>query len=189
MAHQRRRDSMEKLELFDLDALKSNQQLCPPLPLPRTHRRYLGKDVTFKRYQFLCDMKRNKNDPIYAATRFFSTIPQSTPVQNTRRLLGSHLPLYIIKPLPSKSPMSPNPDSADILSDKKTTDTDDDEQNIIDDGSDKDDDDNDDDAEESSGSDDMGADDIIDNDDDVIDDDDDNNKGIMEQILNRDKRT
>ncbi|CAF4341684.1 unnamed protein product, partial [Rotaria sordida] len=156
MARRIRRSSMERLKLYDLDNLKfssSNRELPPPLPPPRKCRRHpLDASQTFEHYHFLCNMKRHSTDPIYAATPMFTIIPQSTRVKHPRRLLGSRLPSYIIKPISTTS-TSPEQENAEINNDTKeeeSSDDDDYQQNRNDDNSNKR--DNDDDNRNSSSS-------------------------------------
>ncbi|CAM2723808.1 unnamed protein product [Rotaria socialis] len=185
MMHRTCRRSMEKLNIYDSNtspSISSKPQLPPPLPPPRKNRRHLYNGETFERYHFLCNMKRHRTDPIYAATPMFSTIPQSTPVKHTRTLLGAYIPSYIIKPLPIQSPMSttsPELSNANKIDDAERDRNKNNDQNASDGDKnrDVDDDDDDDQGNSSSSSDDIGIDDIINNDDDVIDDND-NDQGM-----------
>jgi hypothetical protein len=171
---------MELLELYDLDKLIPNRQLPPPLPPPRQHRQHLPPAFASERYQFLCDMKRHKTDPVYAATPMFTTIPQSKHVQHQRRLLGSHVPATIIKSVSPAFPNSPEPDSAEPDNATDKEEDSDDDQNPDDDDDDDDHQSEDEESSSSSSSDDN-------NDDDIFGDDD-NKKGIVEQIFNRNKK-
>jgi len=118
MAERIRRDSMEHLELYDLDQitiLKSNKQIPPPLPPPREQQHHLPPNFAFERYQFLCDMTRIKTDPIYAATPMFTTIPQTSQERPHRQLIGSYIRLENVRSLSPKEPISPEPKTAKIV--------------------------------------------------------------------------
>ena len=120
MARLIRRNSMERLELYDLDKLIPNYQLQPSLP--PTHKRQDRRpsiNPTFERYQFLCNMTRSKTDPIYAATPMFTTIPQSIEEKTHRQLLGSLIRLENVKPLTSTTS---EPISTEIIEEGKDSD-------------------------------------------------------------------
>lgn len=178
MAGRIRRNSMENLQIYDLDNLIFNRQLPPPLPPPRQHRNRLPAAFAFERYQFLCDRNRHKTDPIYAATPMFATILQSTCTKHRRQLLGTRIPTDIIKSIPHTSPESTEPESARIHNDKEDESSD--ENDNQDSDSDNDNDDGGASGDQSSSSSD-------DHDEDYLDDDHDK-KGIVEQIFNRNKR-
>ena len=101
MADLIRRQSMEHLEVYDLDKIlpkpSVDHQLPPPLPPPRQCHRRASLNVNSSRYQFLCSTKRTRTDPIYSATPMFTTIP-STPTSD-RQLLGSSTRLRNVTPL------------------------------------------------------------------------------------------
>jgi len=190
MAERIRRDSMEHLELYDLDQitiLKSNKQIPPPLPPPREQQHHLPPNFAFERYQFLCDMTRNKEDPVYAATPMFKTIPHSTPVKHCRQLLGSRIPSKIVTPISITSPMSPTslkspePESARIDNDTKEEQEEESSDEDEDENSDNDDNGSDENEDDSSSSEDN-------NDNDDILNDDRDNRGIVETIFNRHKK-
>ena len=126
MARRIRRNSMEHLQLYDLDEITrvpTPYQLPPPLPPPRKLRHYGTTKPTFERYRFLCDAERHKTDPIYAATPMFTTIPQSSKhVHQRRQLLGSRIPSDIIKPVSSSTPKSTEPQTAETEDDKEEED-------------------------------------------------------------------
>ncbi len=181
MAHQIRRDSMKHLQLYDLDKLT----LILPPPLPTTPKHQYQRS-TFERYQFLCDMKRCKTDPVYAATPMFTTIPQSKHIiKHPRQILGAYVPRGIIKPLSTTSPKSPEPESTRTDDDEKeehksSDEDDDDDQNLDDDNDERDE------SSRSSSSSSSSSDNNDNND--ILNDDDDDKKGIVEQIFNRDKK-
>lgn len=105
MADLIRRQSMEHLDVYDLDKIlpkpSVNHQLPPPLPPSRQCHRRASLNVNTSRYQFLCSTKRTRNDPIYSATPMFTTIPSTTtsPTTANRPLLGSSTRLRNMKPL------------------------------------------------------------------------------------------
>lgn len=190
MARRIRRKSMERLELYDLDHLyeiisPAHHRGPPPVPPPRQRRcRLSDPQANFERYQFLCDMKRHKTDPIYAATPMFSTIPQQTQRSSPRRLLGSYIRPEIITPL-KKTTASESSDSEDGEASDKDEEEAEEEEEEKDDADDDDDtgsaaDDDNDESSSSSSSDDA--------DNDGYDDDDDDKRGIIEQIFNRNKK-
>ncbi len=171
-----RRHSMERLELYDLDKLTNNHQLPPPLPPPRKPLiRRPSMNPSFERYQFLCNMTRSKTDPIYAATPMFTTIPQSSQEKSHRQLIGSYIRLENVTPILPTIPTSPEPKKSEIIEDKKEKDEKENEAKEDGDVDDKE-------SQFSSSSSDeqevAGGND---------DDDGDDKKGIIEQILNRDK--
>lgn len=59
---------MENLKLYDLDEIDSK--------IAETQSLSLSK-FDSERYQFLCNANRIRNDPIYAATPMFTTIPRT----------------------------------------------------------------------------------------------------------------
>lgn len=177
MAHRIRRTSMEHLELYDLDKLTI--LLPPPVPTTCKHR---YQRSTFERYQFLCDMKRHKTDPVYAATPMFTIIPQSKHIKHPRQILGAYVPPGIIKPLSTTSPKSPEPESDRIDNDAEEeheSSDEDDDRNLDDDDKDERDESSSS-SSSSNSSDKKGNDNFL--------DDDDDTKGIVEQIFNRDKK-
>jgi len=193
MAQRIRRNSMENLQLYDLDKptiLTSNHQAPPPLPPPRKYQCHLPPDIAFKRYQFLCDMTRHERDPIYASTPMFRTIPQSKPVEYHRKVLGGYIPSNIITPISTTSSKSAESESTETDNeaeeeqenadedDKQDSDNDDDDDDD-DNNEDDDDDDDDSDGDKSSSS-------SSSNHDDMFNDDGDN-QGIVEKIFNRNK--
>jgi hypothetical protein len=210
MAQKIRRNSMEHLQLYDLDKLTiltSNHQLPPPLPPPRKCQSHLPSDIAFERYQFLCDMTRHKTDPIYAKTPMFRTIPQSKPVEYHRRVLGTRFPPHIITPILTTSPNSEEPESAETDNeeeeeqenadedDKQDSDNDDgDDDDNDDDDDDDDDDDSDGDKSRSSSSSkgssksDSGSSSSSSGDDDDMFNDDDDKRGIVEKLFDRNKK-
>jgi hypothetical protein len=187
MAHLIRRRSMERLELYDLDKLSTNYQLPPPLPPPRIphyHRR-LSMNPTLERYQFLCNMTRNKTDPIYAATPMFTTIPQTSKEKFHRQLLGSYIRLENVKPLTPTIPKSPEPKQIEIIKDKNKQQE---EEKENEDNNDDEKEENDDQFSGSSSSSSSSSDEQEkDNGNDILHDDDDK-KGIVEQIFDRNKK-
>ncbi|CAF2656221.1 unnamed protein product [Rotaria sp. Silwood2] len=118
MSHRIRRNSMEHLELYDLDKLKTNPstnyQLTSQISSSYKHHqhRYSLINPQYERYPFLCNIKRSKIDPIYAATPMFTTIPQSSNEESYQQFIdSSYIPLENVKPLsrlPSKSSTSKN---------------------------------------------------------------------------------
>jgi hypothetical protein len=183
MARLIRRPSMEHLKLYDLDILTINSSLPPPLPPPRKHQHHRPSNSTSERYQFLCNIERNKTDPIYAATPMFRIIPKSSHVKHHRQLLGSYVPPRIIKPLAPTSLTSPEPKTPNIDNEaeeeeeQENSDEDDDRST---DNDDDDDDSSSDDESSSSSSGNDGNDDIL--------NDDNNDKGVVQQIFDRNKR-
>jgi hypothetical protein len=176
-----RRRSMERLELYDLDKFTRNYQTPPPLPPPRKYRRRPSVSATLERYQFLCNMTRSKTDPIYAATPMFTTIPQTSKGKHHRKILGSYVRLENVKPVPEKAPESED-DGIDEKIEKKKIEE---KQEAEDDGGieeedDKENDENDDQFSSSSSS------SSGDEEKEIKDDDD--NKGVLEQMLNRNKK-
>ena len=178
MANRIRRNSMEHLQIYDLDKFIFDQTSPPPLPPPRQHRNRLPPDYALERYHFLCDRNRHQTDPIYAATPMFTTIPQKKQPTYHRQLLGSRIPLDLIKPklVPPTSPESAEPESARTEINDDETDEDDNEES---DDSNDDSDAGADESDSSSSSDDPNE--------DYFDDDDDQ-KGLVEQIFNRHKQ-
>lgn len=193
MARFIRRRSMERLELYDLDQYTQNQRECPPpLPPPRNPllQRRTSMNPTVERYQFLCNMTRNRTDPIYAATPMFTTIPHSSYQDSHRHILGSYIRSENVKPISSEIPVqSPEPEKKQTVKqqiDEKENESEE-KQDIYVNHPDTE-SDNDGDDEEFSGS--SSSDDDGDNqkkkkDDDK--DDDDQTQGIVEKIFNRDK--
>ncbi len=188
MARLIRRHSMERLELYDLDKLITmpsiNYEIPPPLPPPRIPHRSPSIKPSLESYQFLCNMTRNKTDPIYAATPMFTTIPQASQEKPHRQLLGSYARLENVKPLPLITVKSPEPKKVEIVKDKENENDVNEKEGNDDDDEEKEDDDDDEKESSSSSTDEEenpGGDDIL------IDDDK-NNKGVVEQILNRDKK-
>jgi hypothetical protein len=209
MAQKIRRNSMEHLQLYDLDKLTiltSNHQLPPPLPPPRKCQSHPPSDIAFERYQFLCDMTRHKTDPIYAKTPMFRTIPQSKPVEYHRRVLGTRFPPHIITPILTTSLNSEEPESAETDNeeeeeqenadedDKQDSDNDDDDDDDDDNDDDDDDDDSDGDKSRSSSSSKSGSggssssSSSSSDDDDMFNDDDDDKRGIVEKLFDRNKK-
>jgi len=195
MAHLIRRHSMERLELYDLDKFSTSQsnnyQLPPPLPLPRIsyhhhhhHHRRTSINPTLERYQFLCNTSRSKTDPIYAATPMFTTIPQSSQEKPHRQLLGTYIRLENVKPLPLKTPISPEPKKIEIIKDKNKQQE---EKKENEDNNDDKKEENDDQFSGSSSSSSSSDEQEKNNGNDILHDDDDK-KGIVEQILNRNKK-
>ncbi|UJR14634.1 hypothetical protein I4U23_001628 [Adineta vaga] len=200
MAYRIRRESMEHLDLYDLDKINNimsfrNRRLPPPIPAPRKHRRQLPTNVTFERYHFLCNMNRHKTDPIYAAVPMFKTLPPSIYIKPRRQLLGTYFPTNIIRPLKNKankSTESENVDENDYENKRDeveqiSNDDDDDDDHRA--ASDNDDDDNDTEnqSDESSSSSSSSSRDNDDDGDDILDDDNNDNQTVVEQIFNRDK--
>ncbi|CAF1364677.1 unnamed protein product [Adineta steineri] len=193
MARLIRRQSMERLELYDLDKLLAipsiNFDLSPPPPIPpprKSHPRRASMNPTFERYQFLCNMTRNKTDPIYAATPMFTTIPQLYQEKTHRQLLGSYVRLENVKPLSPKIIVSPEPKSAEILEEEKENEgnrDDDDDGDAM--AMEKN--DNDGDGNQFSGSSSSSSSEQEEDDGNYLDDDDDQ-KGVVEQIFNRHKK-
>jgi hypothetical protein len=190
MARLIRRHSMERLELYDLDKLITiqpiNDQLPPPLPPPRQphyHRRP-SINPTLERYQFLCNMTRNKTDPVYAATPMFTTIPQSSKEKPHRQLLGCYIRLENVKPIcvtSPTSPTSPEPKKVQVVKDieeEKGKENEDENDSSVEK------EENNDDEDHSSGS---SSDEQENAEGDILNDDKDD-KGIVEQIFNRDKK-
>ena len=178
---------MERLELYDLDKLVTtpwiNGQLPPPLPPPRkTQFRRPSMNPSFERYQFLCNMSRSKTDPIYAATPMFTTIPQSIHDKTHRQLLGTYIRLENVKPVEPTIPKSPEPMTNETTEEREEEE----EEEENDDDDDKENEDGDDDNDFSgSGS---SSDENDNDDDDDILEDDDEKKGVVEQIITRDKK-
>ncbi|CAF0906000.1 unnamed protein product [Rotaria sordida] len=105
MSHIIRRHSMEHLELYDLDKLKINYQLTSQLsPTCKDNHPYSLINSKHEHDQFLCNIKRNKIDPIYAATPMFTTIPQRLNEENCQQqLIDSSIHLENIKTLSCRS--------------------------------------------------------------------------------------
>mgnify|MGYP001048331833 FL=1 len=100
MARLIRRRSMERLELYDLDKFNSSSStLTSPRKNPGYRRSSMNPSI--ERYQFLCNMSRYRTDPIYAATPMFTTIPYSTRDKSQRQLLGVYIPEDNVKILHS----------------------------------------------------------------------------------------
>ncbi|CAF1585199.1 unnamed protein product, partial [Adineta ricciae] len=200
MACRIRRTSMEHLEVYDLDKLHKilssrDHHKPPPIPPSREHRHRLPPQLTFQRYQFLCNMKRHKTDPIYAATPMFTTIPHSIYVRPRRQLLGSYIPAHVITPLNTKLNESDDMKSPALTNNSKEYENDD-EKEEGDDHDDDDDDrgrdsdnDNDDDNGDDQSSSSSSSDDDDDDDDEILNDGDDEHITATEQIFNRDKNT
>jgi hypothetical protein len=91
-----RRRSMEQLQLYDLDNLQSSsdESLSPPPPLPPL--RPIG-NFFIQRYEFLCNARRTRLDPIYAATPMFTTIPSSSSFRIPRQSLSLAMRLPNVK--------------------------------------------------------------------------------------------
>lgn len=107
-----RRRSMERLQLYDLD------KLIAPAPVTRlreAQQRRSSMNPAHERYKFLCNTTRAQQDPVYAATPMFTTIPQSSQVKPRRQLLGSYIRLENVRPLPVKTPESPKPQTAEPI--------------------------------------------------------------------------
>ncbi|CAF0744617.1 unnamed protein product [Adineta ricciae] len=199
MACRIRRTSMEHLEVYDLDKLHKilssrDHHKPPPIPPSREHRHRLPPQLTFQRYQFLCNMKRHKTDPIYAATPMFTTIPHSIYVRPRRQLLGSYIPAHVITPLNTKLNESDDMKSPALTNNSKEYENDD-EKEEGDDHDDDDDDrgrdsdnDNDDDNGDDQSSSSSSSDDDDDDDDEILNDGDDEHITATEQIFNRDKK-
>ncbi len=199
MAHLIRRHSMERLELYDLDKFSTSQsnnyQLPPPLPPPRIsyhhhhhHHRRTSINPTLERYQFLCNTSRSKTDPIYAATPMFTTIPQSSQEKPHRQLLGTYIRLENVKPLPLKTPISPEPKKIEIIKDKEEENKEEKENESG--GGEKEDNHNSDDESSSSSS--SSSSDEQEKagggNDEILNDDDNDKKGVVEAVFNRDKK-
>lgn len=185
MAHQIRRYSMEHLELYDLDKLTilslANKQLTPPIPPPRKSRRRLPTSSNFERYQFLCDMNRQKTDPVYAATPMFRTIPQSSHIEHPRQLLGCYLPAEIIKPVLRTSTESESVTTNNDTEEEKEKSDEDADENL-------DEADDEDEREESSSSSSSKRSSSDDKEEEDIFDDNEDQKGMLEIMFNRGRK-
>lgn len=199
MANQRiRRSSMENLHLLDLDRWACRQgegeaPPPPPLPPPRPHLR----SSMIEHSRTLYDVTRSQNDPIYARTPMFTTIPRTNQEFHPRQIIGAHVPPEIIRPNSTPStPQSANKSKDTEADDERTEEEE--EEDKKEDSPNKtnrnDDDDDDDrsgsggggnDSESSTDSDEKHDDD--DDADEILKDDDDDKRSIVEQIFNRDK--
>ncbi|CAF1149522.1 unnamed protein product [Rotaria sp. Silwood1] len=126
MSHLIRRHSMEHLELYDLDKFNiipsKNYQLTSQLSSSsyKYQHRYSLIDSTHERYQFLCNIKRSKIDPIYAATPMFTTIPQSLNEEYYQQLNdSSSIHLDNVKPLSRLSSKSNVSKTIKIIQEEK----------------------------------------------------------------------
>ena len=191
MARFIRRRSMERLELYDLDQYTRNHHDCPPpLPPPRNPlQRRPSMNPSIERYQFLCNMTRNRTDPIYAATPMFTTIPHSFYQDSHRHILGSYIRSENVKPISSEIPVqSSEPEKKQAVKEQTDEKENESEENQINVNHPDTESDNDGDDEEFSSSSSSSDDDDQKKKKKDDDDDDDNQKqGIVEQIFNRDK--
>ena len=193
MASRRRRFSMERLKIFDLDNLPTvsavKSSLPPPLPPPRKLRHSLLVNPIVEHSKTLYDHSRCQRDPVYAAAPMFTVVPQERPETHTRRILGARIPPEIVR---SIAPIPPTPSSMSSSSTPKSPETpepdngDDEKQEDDDDRSTTNDNDNDADKNQSNSSSSSSS-DGRDDGDDILHDDDDNKKGVVEQIINRNK--